>query len=157
MILWSPIWFPERVPLRLKNTAAFFCFWKADLLDVEVFNLTAAIYRLYAVWPLVPGSLSVFKKEGFSPCLKRLMPLHLGCQGCLNFSKLSPALFSQHRQKKSNYKNICAFFFSRSLSSPPRLPPLSSIHIGLEDMRDRFNKDQIPSLLLFLASSLSAL
>lgn len=99
---------------------------------------------------------SVFIIAGFSPCLKRLIPLHPGCQVCLNFSKLSPPLFSQHsRKKKSNYKNSC-FFFSSSFSFFffPSLHRASCALAPLSTLRRRIKstsvaQNRISLLLLF--------
>lgn len=62
--------------------------------------------------------------EGFSLCLKRSLPGHLGCRSCLNFFKLSSPLFSQHQQKKKKKViKIAAFFLSFICWSSP-----SSVH-----------------------------
>lgn len=67
-------------------------------------------------------SLSVFIIKGFSPCLKRLLLLHPGCQGCFNFSKLSPPLFSQQwQEEKKAVIKIAAFVSSFTCVSPPTL------------------------------------
>lgn len=113
-----------------QNTVSFHVTKNVTYWIYTFFNLTAAINRLYATRLLISESLSVFIIEGFSPCLKRLIPLHPGCQGCLNFSKLSPPLFSQHWQKKAITK-IAAIFFSPFPSTVPLCSLLCPLYTGV--------------------------
>lgn len=101
---------------------------------------------------------SVFIIAGFSPCLKRLIPLHPGCQVCLNFSKLSPPLFSQHSWKKKAITKIAAFFFFFFffflLFPPPcLLCSRSSVHSALENKEHECSTEQNLITLVILPSS----
>lgn len=127
------------------------CFYISKNVDSLVFNLTAALNRLYATWPLIPEFLSVFIIEGFSPCLKRLIPLHPGCQGCLNFSKLSLPLFSQRWQKKAITK-IAVFF-----PLPLCLSSLSSVHSVLNKGETGLTKNRFSLSCFFCLLFLSTL
>lgn len=64
----------------------------------------------------------MFIIKGFSPCLKRLLLLHPGCQGCFNFSKPFTTTFlsAMARGKKAVIK-IAAFVSSFMCASSPTL------------------------------------
>lgn len=95
--------------------------WATECLDsffsfLFFFNLTAVMSRL-ATRQLISESpprhprLVFIIRRGFSACYKRLISQHPGCQGCLNFPKLSPTAFLSAPAKKAITK-IAAFFFS---------------------------------------------
>lgn len=108
---------------------------------MQVLNLTAAINMLFATRARSLESLSVFIIQGFSPCLKRLIPLHPGCRDCLNFPKLSPPLLTQHQQQKKTITKIAAVF-----SFSPLLYLFLSAHpVRVIKRHSRFNKGQILS------------
>lgn len=114
----------------------FFLIWQQLWADLQPSSWSQSL----------PLRLVFIIRRGFSACYKRLISLHPGCQGCLNFPKLSPTAFLSAPAKKAITK-IAAFFFSSVC-----LPLLFSLHrsslrrllvAARENKERRFNTKQI--------------